>query len=55
MTVKVRCWARSAAELVGVDAQTAHSYGYDDLNRLVSGSASGGECASPDSVERGLR
>ena len=34
---------RSAGYTVGGAGQTAHSYGYDDLNRLVSGSASGGE------------
>ena len=34
---------RSAGYTVGGAGQTAHSYGYDDLNRLVSGSATGGE------------
>ena len=30
---------RSAGYTVGGAGQTAHSYGYDDLDRLVSGSA----------------
>ena len=34
---------RSAGYTVGGAGQTTHSYGYDDLNRLVSGSATGGE------------
>ncbi len=37
---------RSSGYTVGGLGQTAHSYGYDDLNRLVSGSASGGEFPS---------
>ena len=46
---------RSAGYTVGGVSQIAHNYGYDDLNRLVSGTASGGEWDSPDSVERWLR
>ena len=34
---------RSAGYTLGGTGQTAHTYAYDDLNRLVSGSASGGE------------
>jgi len=34
---------RSAGYTVGGAGQTAHSYGYDDLNRLISGAATGGE------------
>ncbi|MEO6062686.1 MAG: hypothetical protein ABIQ99_12180 [Thermoflexales bacterium] len=34
---------RSAGYTIGGTDQTSHSYTYDDLNRLVSGSASGGE------------
>ncbi|MEO6064142.1 MAG: hypothetical protein ABIQ99_19605, partial [Thermoflexales bacterium] len=34
---------RSAGYTLGGAGQTAHTYGYDDLNRLVSGSATGGE------------
>ncbi|MEO6061891.1 MAG: hypothetical protein ABIQ99_08140 [Thermoflexales bacterium] len=34
---------RSSGYTLGGAGQTAHSYGYDDLNRLVSGSATGGE------------
>jgi len=37
---------RSSGYTVGGPGQTAHTYGYDDLNRLVSGSATGGEFPS---------